>query len=96
MTCAVPHEFVPEAGQSQLFGDDIAARHIAPFEHQTAIAGLGEIRGGDQAVVPGARDDDIELVRHMQSRMIVAGPTGPGHGRLAPSQMRLFSIPAAL
>ncbi len=96
MTCAVPHEFVAEAGQRQFLGDDITAGDAPPLQHQAAVTGLREIRGGNQAVVPGARDHDIELVGHMQSRTIVAGPTGPGHGRLAPSQMRLLSIPAAL
>ena len=96
MTCAVPHEVVAEAGQRQLLGDDVAAGDTPPFQHQATIASFREIRGGDQAVVPGASDDDIELVGHMPSRMNVAGPTGPGHGRLAPSQMRLSGIPAAL
>ena len=51
---------VLEARKRQLLRDAIAAHNRPALQHQTAIARLGEIGGGDQAVVPGTRDDDIE------------------------------------
>ena len=58
---------VLEARKRQLLRDAIAAHDRPALQHQTAIARLGEIGGGDQAVVPGTRDDDIEPIRHVHS-----------------------------
>ena len=55
---------VAEARQRQLLGDDIAAEDRAALQHQAAVAGLGQIGRGHQAVVPRARDDDVETVGH--------------------------------
>ena len=66
MTCAVPQESWRKPGQRQFLGDDIAAQHRAAFQHQTAIAGLGEIGRRHQAVVAGAGHDDVETVGHVR------------------------------
>ena len=58
---------VLEAGQRQFLGDAIAADHRAAFQHQAAVAGLGEIGGGDQAVVPGTRRRRRRTIRHVRS-----------------------------
>ena len=55
---------VAEARQRQFLGDDIAAEDRAAFQHEAAVAGLGEIGRGDKAVVARARDDDVETVGH--------------------------------
>jgi len=58
---------VLEAGKRQFLRHAIAAHHRPSLQHQAAVAGLGQIGGGDQAVVPGTRDDDIESIRHIHS-----------------------------
>jgi hypothetical protein len=63
-TCAEAVVAVP--GQGQFLGDAAATRDRSAFQHETAKSGLGEIGGGDQAVVPGTGHDDVETI----------GPTG--------------------
>ncbi len=58
---------VAKARQRQLLGDDIAAEHRAALQHQAAIAGLGQIGRRHQAVVAGARHDDVETIGHWHS-----------------------------
>ena len=58
-----PARVVLEARQRQFLGDAIAADHRPAFQHQAAVAGLRQIGRRDQAVVPGAGDDDIETDR---------------------------------
>ena len=36
----------------------------AAFEHERLESGLGQIEGGDQAVVTAADDDDVALFSH--------------------------------
>ena len=60
---------VLEARKRQLLRHAITAHDRPALQHQTAIARLGEIGGGDQAVVPGTRDDDIEPIRHVHSQL---------------------------
>ena len=59
---------VAESGKRQFLGDDIAAQHGTAFEHQAAIAGLGEIGRGDQAVVACASDDNVKTISHSRIR----------------------------
>jgi hypothetical protein len=47
------------AGQQQLLGGGAAAGDRPRVEHEALVAGLREIGGGDQAVVPSARDDHV-------------------------------------
>ena len=58
---------VAEARKRQFLGDDIAAKHRAAFQHQAAVAGLGEIGRRHQAVVARAGHDDVETIGHAPS-----------------------------
>ena len=58
---------VAEARQREFLGDHVAAKDRAAFQHQAAIAGLGQISRRHQAVVTRASHDDVELVRHAPS-----------------------------
>ena len=48
----------------ELFGDAGAADEVAPFEDEGLDAGLGEVVGGDEAVVAAADDDCGVTVGH--------------------------------
>ena len=49
-----------ESGHANLGGLAATTDSRSPLEHENAEPGLGEIRGGDQTVVPGARHDKIK------------------------------------
>ena len=48
-----------EPGQQQLLGGRTAARDAPGVKHQAAVARLGQIAGGEQAVVPRSGDHDV-------------------------------------
>ena len=52
-----------ETGEENFGGLDPAADHRAALKYEHAIACLGEIRGTDEAVVPGARHYIVEHLR---------------------------------
>src|SRR5690606_12563284 len=64
-----------------LLGDDGATDDVAPLEDGHAIAGLRQVRGGDQAVVAGADDDDVGVAAHPAITVAPAGPARPARGR---------------
>src|SRR5687768_1114093 len=54
-----------ESGERQLLGHAIAADRLAMLQDEAAVAGPRKVGGGDQAVVPGAGDDNIEAIGHV-------------------------------
>jgi hypothetical protein len=54
---------VQEARKSELLGRGVAADDRPLLEHEHLEARQREVGGGDEAVVPGACDDDVRL-RH--------------------------------
>src|SRR5690606_13836116 len=54
-----------EAGHSQFAGHDPAADLVILFHHAHAAPGLGQIAGGDQAVVATTGDDDVVGLAHL-------------------------------
>ena len=50
---------VAEARQRQLARDHAAAEPGIALQHQHALAGLGQVGGGHQAVVAAADGDDV-------------------------------------
>src|SRR5438105_3242486 len=67
----------------QLFGDGRAADVGKALEHHDPQAGSSQIGGGDQAVMPGAYDNDIRIHPASPSR----SPLLPG-----PSQRNMFLL----
>ena len=55
---------VPEARQGQLLGDGVAADDRLLLEDDDLEPGGGEVGRADQAVVPGADDDDVGAAAH--------------------------------
>ena len=53
-----------EPGQQQFLGGCPAARDGPRVQDQAAVAGLGQVAGGEQAVVPGSRHHDVGVVGH--------------------------------
>src|ERR1700676_2307978 len=53
---------IVESAQHKLGGFDAAPNNRPALEHQAAITRFCEIGGSDQAVVPAACDDDIEMI----------------------------------
>ena len=54
----------PVAGADQLLGRGAAAGDRAGVEHQALVAGLGQVGGGDQAVVPAPGHHDVRRRAH--------------------------------
>ena len=52
-----------ESAQGELRRFYAAADGWAPFQNHAAKSGFRQVRRGDQAVVSGARNDDVETVR---------------------------------
>ncbi len=51
-----------ESAQRQFRGLHAAADHRPALQNQTAIAGFRQVGGCDQAVVPGASNDNVEAI----------------------------------
>ena len=51
-----------ESAQRQLRGLDAAADDRPAFQHQAAITRLCQVGGGDQAIVAGAGNDNVESI----------------------------------
>jgi hypothetical protein len=56
--------FGEEEAGDDFFGYGGAAEDVAAFEDENFFAGLGEVRGVDQAVVAAADDDCVVILRH--------------------------------
>ena len=64
----------PVAGPEQLLGRGPAARYRARVEDEAFVAGLRQVRRGDQAVVAGAGHHDVSCLRHrLQQPLGIAG-----------------------
>jgi len=48
-------------GQQDLLGGGATARYVPSVEDEAPVSGLGQVTGGDQAVVPGACHYDIRV-----------------------------------
>ena len=48
----------------EFLGDGRAADLVAALEHEGLESGFGEVKRGDQAIVPAANNDDVARVRH--------------------------------
>ena len=73
------------AGEQDLLRSRPAARDVPRVENQAPVAGLGQVAGGDQAVVPGSGNDNIrvhDIRTHMQT--FASGPARhKSHARTA-------------
>src|SRR6266852_1357612 len=58
---------VLESAQGQFRGLDPASGNGPPFEDHTVITGAGQVRRGDQTVVPRAGDHDVKALWHCYS-----------------------------
>src|ERR1700757_1395870 len=53
----------PKSGM-KFFSDGCTTDLISSFEHERLISGLGQVKRGDQSVMPAADNDDVARVRH--------------------------------
>jgi hypothetical protein len=60
---------VAEAGQRHLRCRGVAANGRGALEHEHAQPRAGEVCGGDETVVPGAGNDDVEAGHWRRSRI---------------------------
>ena len=60
-------EVVPEARRGHLLGGASAASDGAGLEHEDPLAGLGEVAGAGEPVVPAADHHDVVALRHQSS-----------------------------
>jgi len=51
-------------GEQEFLGGRAAAGNVPRVEDQALVSGLGQVAGGDQAVVPGSGNDDIGVRAH--------------------------------
>jgi len=61
MVCPVAQVSIPNPGSSSSSVGGAAAWDVPRVQDQAAVPRLGQIAGGEQAVVPGARHHDIRV-----------------------------------